>query len=114
MKFLTQAFRYISTTKIFGLIPLDSVLHVVVGAILTILLIKLKIRYIYIFLILLIISVIKEIYDYPTMTFSYREAFIDTALTYAYFCIHIIIKKIRRRLFKKMLIDYIENEFKGQ
>lgn len=79
-----QIMRYISSEKIAGVLPLDWVLHFVVGAVLTIILLKLKFRLRNAVIILGILELIKEIFDFQAMTATYTEAILDYFITMAF------------------------------
>lgn len=75
--------REISSTVILGFIPLDIILHITAGIVLTLLLRK-RFRPLSIVAIILSIQVIKELIDSNSMTFTYQEAVADTLFTLLY------------------------------
>tara|TARA_R110002072_G_scaffold276051_2_gene437699 strand:- start:40994 stop:41299 length:306 start_codon:yes stop_codon:yes gene_type:complete len=76
-----QLMRYISSEKIAGVLPLDWVLHFFLGAIFTIILLKFRIRFLFVILTLAILEIIKEIFDFRSMTATYTEAILDFVVT---------------------------------
>lgn len=79
-----QTMRFISSYKIAEIIPLDWVLHFFVGAIFTIVLLKLKFRLRNVVIILGVLELIKEIFDFQSMTATYTEAILDYIITMAF------------------------------
>lgn len=89
-------FRTISNTKILGILPLDLILHFIVGALLTIIGQIRKINLKWTILIILILSLIKEYLDSSTMTSSVSESLKDIATTMIYPILIFIVVKIKK------------------
>jgi len=90
-----QLFRIISKTKLFGWLPLDILLHFGMGIILMTLFIKLTKSYKYAFLFVFIIQLVKEFFDSFSLTATWSEAFLDTAITLIYPLLVLIISKLK-------------------
>jgi hypothetical protein len=76
--------HFISNYQILGIIPLDKVLHVVIGAIITICLRAFKFRLRYVGLVLGGLCVVKEVIDLNTLNSSVIESIMDTLATFVY------------------------------
>jgi hypothetical protein len=76
--------KIISTYQIFGFIPLDKVLHVLVGMIITIVLRTFKIRMGLVFTIVFLLAVAKEINDTFVLNNTMEEHILDILVSIAY------------------------------
>jgi len=94
-----KIFGSIAKVMIFGVVPLDTGLHIFVGAIVTIWLFKRKKSALFIFFILLVMAASKEIFDYY---FHYpapwSEYLSDFLANFAYFFVLLLIRKIKKKL----------------
>lgn len=84
MKTINIFFRNISEIKILGILPLDSLLHFIVGIVFIALLRKFKISLGKATIFLLVIALSKEFFDSFTLTSSIREAILDISATMIY------------------------------
>lgn len=89
---------YISETKLLGILPLDGVLHFLIGMALTIVLLRLKINFKVTTLIVFMIQICKEIYDSQVMTATLQEHLIDTIFTMIYPSAIFIIRFIKSKI----------------
>jgi hypothetical protein len=91
---------YISTTKLFGWIPLDILVHFSMGMIITILALKKLKSSSKAFLITLALAILKEIFDSFSLTASWEEALKDVLITLIYplliLVTHSMIRKLKR------------------
>jgi hypothetical protein len=76
--------KIISTYQIFGFIPLDKVLHVLVGMIITIVLRTFKLRMGLVFTIVFLLAVAKEINDTFVLNNTMEEHILDILVSIAY------------------------------
>lgn len=81
LKSYSLTMRHISQAKLWGWLPLDSVLHFFIGMFLCLLLRWRKVSAVKAVLVVFILEIIKEIADSRAMTFTYREAFVDIVAT---------------------------------
>ncbi len=93
---LSDILGYISVTKIFGIIPLDIITHIVFGALITLIGIKFKLRLRTIFLIIAIPTLIKEYFDLKVLNYPIYEPIKDIFVTYLFFIL-ILFRKFWRR-----------------
>ena len=97
-KFYHTTLQSISKTKLFGWLPLDYLLHFVVGIILMVIFTKVMKSVFKAFLLLLTIQVLKEILDSFSLTATWQEALTDTALTLSYPVLVIFIVLLKRKI----------------
>lgn len=76
--------RIISTYQIFGFIPLDKVLHVLVGMFVTVVLRLFKIRMVRVLFIVLLLAVGKELNDTYVLNNTMEEHILDILVSIAY------------------------------
>lgn len=81
MEYYSKTMRWINQIEIFGFIPLDLLLHVIVGFILVLICQKLKLSRPKTFLLLVIIAGGKEVYDY---NFHWRADWTEYASDFAF------------------------------
>ncbi len=87
----------ISNYQILGWIPLDKVLHFIVGMALTLFLIRFKLRLIYILVSILALALIKEYIDSFAYTSHWLEHSLDALTSITYPVILYVIRYIRRK-----------------
>lgn len=81
LKMIRMPFEYISHTKIFGFIPLDSVLHILLGHLILVGLMKFKLSYKKSMAVLIALAIGKEIFDSFTLTNRIEENILDFSLS---------------------------------
>ncbi|PIP96581.1 MAG: hypothetical protein COW00_19395 [Bdellovibrio sp. CG12_big_fil_rev_8_21_14_0_65_39_13] len=97
MQVIHHFFGVISNTLLFGFLPLDIVLHYLVGLCITILLLKkLKNNLILAFFILLSLAIAKEIFDSFSLTATWMESIKDLSVTMIHPFMLFIIRKWRK------------------
>ena len=94
---MSELLGYISSTSILGVFPLDSILHFVIGALITIYCLKFKIKFIYGAVIILIVGLTKEVYDSSTIGSTMNEHFIDMFATFLYPFLLGVVRLIKNR-----------------
>ena len=97
-KALHKYLTYISSTKIFGVIPLDRTLHFLIGALITIICLKKNFKLRTIFLLLFVIATLKEINDYFFhFKADWKEYAGDFLITFTYLFFVYLIREIKKR-----------------
>lgn len=81
---LQELSHYITNTMIAGVLPLDSVVHALVGLIITVILLKFRFKFWWTMLVVLLAAVTKEIYDSFSLNNNYDEHLLDLLATLAY------------------------------
>ncbi len=81
---LHQFLGFISRTKLFGWLPLDIVLHSVIGLILSVILLKKKHTHFKVLCLVFLIAVAKEVFDSFSLTASIVEAVKDILITISF------------------------------
>lgn len=99
----------ISNYKIAGFIPLDKVLHFLVGMLVTIILRTKKVKISRIMILLITLEVIKEVHDSYTLNSSLLEEFLDFFCTLSYPLLLFIVIKSKQKLQKNILLNKKEN-----
>jgi len=99
LKFYHQVFSTIAKTKFFGWLYLDSALHLLVGIILMLLLMRWKrIKTpTHAFIIILSLELVKEGLDSFSLTASWHEAISDTLITMSYPSIVVAISYLKKK-----------------
>lgn len=91
-------FDYITDNKLMGTIPLDILAHFFIGALLTIIFLKLKLQHIIVLFLLALIATIKEIWDFQRMVDpDFLESLKDILITLS-FCFFTYLIKIYKRI----------------
>ncbi|GEM_PF-6611121 len=94
---------FMSTYLVFGIFPLDKVLHLLVGMFITIVMRLFKFRMRMIFLIIAVVALIKEAIDSRIMTNTIEENILDAIATFSYpLLLHLAIK-VKSAQRKKMI-----------
>lgn len=91
---------FISNYYIFDIFPLDKTLHIIIGAILTIVLRKFGLRMKHVFAILAILCIVKELIDSKTIGSTFSESITDIVVSFFYPIIVVIIIKLKSNLNK--------------
>ena len=100
-KALHKYLTYISSTDLFGFIPLDLTLHFIIGAIITIIGLKKNLELSTIFYILFTIATLKEVNDYFFhFKTDWKEYAGDFVITFGYLFFVFLARKLKRRLSK--------------
>lgn len=89
--------KFISTYQILGVVPLDKTLHFLVGAVVTIVGLKLKLSFAKTMLILLVLAVIKETIDLNTLTNTSLEVTLDVLVTFLYPGILFVVRMLKEK-----------------
>ena len=98
MKTVHNILGYISQTKLFGWLPLDIVMHVTLGMLITVIAYK-KLKSVYkAFAICLVLALAKELFDSQSLTASWGEAIKDIAVTMVYPLLLILIFVVRKKM----------------
>lgn len=97
---LYDILHYISTTKLDGFIPLDKVVHFLVGLVWTVYGLKKGYSFRKVFVGLLVIAILKEIHDYliTISPFDPIENFLDISITLLYVAVLYFVRKAKRKL----------------
>jgi hypothetical protein len=91
-KQLNHILGTISQTVLFGWLPLDIVLHLLIGAAMMIIIQKIRKSAIQAFFFCLTVALLKELYDSQTLVATWSEAIKDFLITMIYpTCILIVI-----------------------
>jgi|GEM_PF-3827013 len=93
---LRQFFGWVSNTKVFGVVPLDNILHFLIGLFLYGTFRK-KLGPLRAFSLVLLIALLKEVFDWLGPRFLIGEALKDVAFTIAMPAILVIIYLIKKK-----------------
>ena len=88
----------ISNYKILGIFPLDKILHVVAGMIITIVMRSFGLRMRWVILCLVILEIIKESIDSTVYTATGSEHAMDILATFAYPLLLFVIIQIKKKI----------------
>lgn len=83
-KMLHNFLGTISQTKLFGWLPLDILMHGIIGAIVTIVVQVYRKSHVQAFVVCLILALLKELFDSMSLTASWGEAIKDILVTMIY------------------------------
>lgn len=89
--------KIISSYQILGIIPLDKVLHFIVGMILTIVMRKMNFRFRWVFGILVMLEAVKEFIDSYAYSSTLEEHLLDALATLSYPTIILIVIYIKKK-----------------
>lgn len=89
--------KIISTYKILGLVPLDKTLHVLIGAIVTIILRYRHISIVKILITLSVLELIKEFHDSFVLNASIVEESVDFICTLSYPLLLLFVIKVKNK-----------------
>lgn len=98
MKILKDFLGYISDTVLFGWLPLDIVVHFILGILITVICFKITKSAIKSFVICLALAILKELYDSTTLVASWTEALKDIAVTLIYPVIFLSVAYIKKKI----------------
>ncbi|HXH73682.1 MAG TPA: hypothetical protein VNJ08_01860 [Bacteriovoracaceae bacterium] len=90
--------KFISNYMVMGLVPLDKVLHFLVGLIITLVMRFLSFKMKYVFLLLAALEIIKEFNDYAVLNSSRLEQVYDIVATFLYPLILLGVLRFKERL----------------
>lgn len=88
--------EWVSSNDFLGM-PLDILFHFFGGMLFTLICLKIHIRFIWIFSAVVILSLLKEVFDSSTMTWTWIEATKDVLVTILFPAIYWSVKKMRKK-----------------
>lgn len=96
MRQVNRILGTISDTTLFGFLPLDIVMHLVLGAIITFTFLKITKSAMKAFIICFIVAIAKEVYDSNTLVASWQESIKDIIVTIIYPVLLLIVYKLKK------------------
>ncbi len=97
MQLLNNVLGYISNTKLWGFIPLDVIMHLLVSYLIMFIMLWRKVRFRYAYLVVLLLSLIKEFYDSFTLTNVLSENIKDLLVSMCFPTLLLVVWKIKGR-----------------
>jgi VanZ family protein len=97
MRMIKGALGYISDTVLFGWLPLDILVHFILGIIITVICFKYTKSAVKSFIICLLLALAKEAYDSTTLIASWQESVKDVIVTLIYPIIFLITAYLKKR-----------------
>ena len=94
---INKMFNFIGTYRLFGIIPLDIIAHLIVSILITVTLLRLKRGYGVVFFTMITLGLMKEYYDSFVMTSHLLEHTKDMIVNLFYPCLSYFIYKIKQR-----------------
>ena len=106
---MNEIFAYISKTVIWGWLPLDLLLHCVIGGLFTLIALKLNFTLFQAFIGLVVIAGLKEINDYSFHTkVEWTEYASDFAIAFVYIGIIFFVRKSKNYMTEKTSVKQLK------
>jgi hypothetical protein len=97
IKSFYQLLGFFSNTKLFGVIPLDIVMHLSVSYALMIILLIKKVRFLYAYFFVFFLAIAKEIFDSFSLTNTIQENLKDLIVSMIFPTLLLLVWKIKHK-----------------